>query len=154
MFLEKDTFSSIIKNAPLISIDLIVRNESSEVLLGKRVNKPAKDFWFEPGGRILKDESIDEAFKRITEAELGEPYSKNNSNFLGVYQHFYDDNVFGNDFTTHYIVLVFELKITQELSPQKEQHSHYKWFSEDELMGSDDVHKYVKEYFTPTEGIK
>lgn len=42
MWLPDETFKSIIQHTPLISIDLIVRNEAGEVLLGKRVNAPAK----------------------------------------------------------------------------------------------------------------
>ena len=65
-FLDKDTFSTVIENAPLISIDLVVKNSEDKILLGQRVNKPAKNSWFVPGGRIYKDESIEQAFQRIT----------------------------------------------------------------------------------------
>ena len=59
MFLEKELFSSIIENTPLISIDLVVKNHENKILLGKRINKPAYNSWFVPGGRIYKDEKID-----------------------------------------------------------------------------------------------
>lgn len=45
--LDIKTFSNIIQNTPLISIDLIVTNRANQVLLGKRVNEPAKNFWFD-----------------------------------------------------------------------------------------------------------
>ena len=54
MFLEKELFSSIIENTPLISIDLVVKNHENKILLGKRINKPAYNSWFVPGGRIYK----------------------------------------------------------------------------------------------------
>ncbi len=57
-FLEKDTFTKVIDCTPLISIDLVIENSSSEILLGYRNNRPAKGYWFVPGGRILKDESM------------------------------------------------------------------------------------------------
>ena len=56
MLLDKDTFSTVIQNTPLISIDLIVENKKGQILLGKRVNEPALGYWFVPGGRIFKDE--------------------------------------------------------------------------------------------------
>jgi colanic acid biosynthesis protein WcaH len=154
MFLEKELFSSIIQNAPLISIDLVVKNCDDKILLGKRVNKPAKNSWFVPGGRIFKDETIQDAFKRITKDEIGKAYNISNASFKGVYQHFYDDNVFNDNFSTHYIVLGFELVIKEELSLGTIQHEKYKWFDEDELLASTEVYTYVKDYFKKEKGIK
>lgn len=65
MWLSDETFKSVIQHTPLISIDLIVRNEQGEVLLGKRVNAPAKGYWFVPGGRVRKNETLDDAFVRL-----------------------------------------------------------------------------------------
>ena len=59
--LSLDTFKTVIKSSPLVSIDLIVRNEQGQVLLGKRTNRPAQGFWFVVGGRVLKDESLEHA---------------------------------------------------------------------------------------------
>lgn len=154
MFLEKDLFSSIIKNTPLISIDLVVKNSEYKILLGKRVNKPAVGSWFVPGGRIYKDETIEKAFQRITKDEIGKEFSVEEAKFKGLYQHFYDDNVFNDNFSTHYIVLGFELVINEELSLGTIQHEKYKWFDEKELLESEDVYSYVKDYFKKEKGIK
>ena len=154
MFLEKELFSSIIENTPLISIDLIVKDSEGKILLGQRINKPAKNSWFVPGGRIYKDEKIEDAFKRITKDEIGKEFNISNSSFKGVYQHFYDDNVFNDNFSTHYIVLGFELVIKEELSLGTIQHEKYKWFTQDELLKSDEVYSYVKDYFNIKKGIK
>ena len=154
MFLEKELFSSIIENTPLISIDLIIKDSEGKILLGQRINKPAKNSWFVPGGRIYKDEKIEDAFKRITKDEIGKEFNISNSSFKGVYQHFYDDNVFNDNFSTHYIVLGFELVIKEELSLGTIQHEKYKWFTQDELLKSDEVYSYVKDYFNKKKGIK
>jgi colanic acid biosynthesis protein WcaH len=154
MFLEKELFSSIIENTPLISIDLIIKDSEGKILLGQRINKPAKNSWFVPGGRIYKDEKIEDAFKRITQDEIGKEFDISNSSFKGVYQHFYDDNVFNDNFSTHYIVLGFELVIKEELSLGTIQHEKYKWFTQDELLKSDEVYSYVKDYFNIKKGIK
>jgi len=71
MYLDTKTFKTVIASTPLIAIDLIVVNERKEILLGKRLNQPAKNYWFVPGGRILKNETLDNAFKRLTLTELG-----------------------------------------------------------------------------------
>lgn len=153
MFLDKETFSTVIANAPLISIDLIVKNSDDKVLLGQRLNKPALASWFVPGGRVYKDEKIEDAFKRITSDELGVEIHIKSTSFKGIYQHFYDDNVFGDDFTTHYIVMAFELRLTN--TPMiNEQHEDYRWFSEEELMESSDVYFFVKDYFDNKKGIR
>ena len=153
MFLDKQTFSTVIANAPLISIDLIVRNSDDEVLLGQRINKPACGSWFVPGGRVYKNEKVESAFKRITEDEIGVEIDIKSASFKGIYQHFYDDNVFGDDFSTHYIVMAFELHITNTPMTNN-QHENYRWFSEDELMESDAVYFFVKDYFDDNKGIK
>ena len=89
MFIDDTTFCNIIKNAPLISIDLIVKNHQGQVLLGKRNNPPAQHYWFVPGGRIRKNETFVEAFARLTLQELGQSFSLNNVKFIAPYQHFY-----------------------------------------------------------------
>ena len=148
MFLEKETFKTVIASTPLVSIDLIVRNKAGEYLLGYRNNKPAQGFWFVPGGRILKDEPMQIAFTRLVKDELGINVELHDATFNGVYEHFYDDYVFGDEVTTHYVVLGYELIVDIALSdlPQA-QHSQYKWFSPDELLNSDNVHVHSKWYF-------
>ena len=144
--LPLDTFKNIIKSTPLISIDLIVRNSEGKVLLGKRVNRPAQGYWFVPGGRILKDESFTTAFNRLVKNELGLDLIK--SKFKGVYQHFYDDNFSEADFTTHYVVLAYEVCAGEVLSNLPlEQHSSYQWVAEDELLADQRTHVHTKWYF-------
>ncbi|MGA1933814.1 GDP-mannose mannosyl hydrolase [Arcobacter sp. YIC-464] len=154
MFLEKDIFSSIIENTPLISIDLIVKNSKDEILLGQRLNKPAKGSWFVPGGRIYKDEPIEKAFKRLTLGELGKEFNINKASFKGIYQHFYNDNVFNDKFSTHYIALGFELEIKEKLSLDRIQHEKQRWFNIQELLESQEVYDYVKDYFIKEKGIR
>ena len=109
--LETELFKSIVEHTPLISIDLIIRNEDGKALLGQRLNRPAQNYWFVPGGRILKDESFENAFKRVTFEELGVQISINEAKFLGIYEHFYSDNFSGTCFSTHYVVHGYEISL-------------------------------------------
>lgn len=144
--LSKELFKKVIASTPLLSIDLIVRNTAGSILLGRRINRPAKNFWFVPGGRVLKDETLEDAFIRLIKVELG--LDDVISNFKGVYQHFYKDNFSEESFTTHYIVLAYEITVNCELaSLPVEQHSDYKWFSISELLNNDEVHIHSKWYF-------
>ncbi|MCS2150043.1 GDP-mannose mannosyl hydrolase [Scandinavium manionii] len=148
MRLEEHVFKCIVANTPLISIDLIIRNTEGKVLLGQRQNRPAKDFWFVPGGRIFKDESFEIAFQRITKEELGLKLNLTYTTFLGIYEHFYDDNFSEANFSTHYVVLGYELFVDDlRAELPHTQHSSYKWFDEDTISDDPTVHQYTKNYF-------
>lgn len=148
MFIDDTTFCNIIKNTPLISIDLIVKNHQGQVLLGKRNNPPAQHYWFVPGGRIRKNETFIEAFSRLTLQELGQSFSLNNAKFIAPYQHFYTDSVFANNISTHYVVLAYQLTIDADLlALPLEQHNKYHWFDIDELLVDKQVHQFTKDYF-------
>jgi colanic acid biosynthesis protein WcaH len=70
-YLEPQLFAALVEHTPLISIDLVIENSQGEILLGERTNRPAQGMWFVPGGRILKDELMQDAFLRLTQDELG-----------------------------------------------------------------------------------
>ncbi|MGE6567063.1 GDP-mannose mannosyl hydrolase [Shewanella vesiculosa] len=160
MFLDKQTFTTVIASTPLVSIDLVVINHLGQALLGKRLNKPAKDFWFVPGGRIVKNELLADAFKRLTRDELGTEFSISQASLLGPYDHFYDDCVFSADLvstdsdgdyvSTHYVAIAYVLKLTHELTdlPLNIQHAQYQWFDVDTLLAAEHVHVNSKNYFT------
>ncbi|WP_345985257.1 GDP-mannose mannosyl hydrolase [Sulfurimonas sp. HSL-1656] len=148
-YIDWETFKTVIANTPLVSVDLIVR-ENGRVLLGRRVNRPAEGYWFTLGGRVLKNERINSAIRRIAETELGTELVSE-PRFVGVFEHLYEDAIFDH-VSTHYLNLGYEVEIAPFRELPKEQHSDYRWFSLEELMQRDDVHDYVKDYFTKTKG--
>lgn len=146
--LDITTFKTVVASTPLISMDLVVRNASGQVLLGERTNRPAQGYWFVPGGRILKDETFDEAFKRLTYTELGVEFSLSEAQFLGPYEHHYTDNFSKESFSTHYVVLGYEVKLNVSIEAlPTEQHQAYQWWAVEALMASDKVHQNTKDYF-------
>lgn len=147
--ISNEQFLKVIDATPLVSIDLIIENNKGEVLLGKRLNKPAQGYWFVPGGRIRKNEKISEAFNRISETELGTALSIDNAQLLGAYNHIYDDNYLGKEIiNTHYVVLGYKVKLLDAINIQgDDQHSELKWWSIAELMNSIEVHQNTKTYF-------
>ena len=148
MFLSQETFATVVQSTPLISIDLIVENELGEILLGKRTNRPAQGYWFVPGGRIQKDETLAEAFARLTEEELGLRLPITAGRFYGVWQHFYDDNFSGSDFTTHYVVLGFRLQVNAgAVNLPSEQHNAYRGLCPHALREDEEVHDNSRAYF-------
>lgn len=148
MFLTNEVFKIVIQNTPLVAIDFIAENQDNRILLGKRTNPPAKGFWFTPGGRILKNELLQDAFERLLYNELHLTPNECEQQFLGVYEHLYHDSIFGDEISTHYVVLAYRLKVPASFTPPKDQHSEYNWFSADEIVHGGFAHENVVRYFT------
>ncbi|WP_312485927.1 GDP-mannose mannosyl hydrolase [Stutzerimonas nitrititolerans] len=151
MWLDEDAFQGVVASTPLVSIDLVVQNKHGELLLGHRLNRPAQGFWFVPGGRIQKNETLDEAFRRLTSGELGSAFDRASARLLGVYEHFYTDSVFGtaeDGIDTHYVVLGYHLRlpIDHALTLPSDQHSAYRWCSLNEVEASSEVHANSRAY--------
>jgi colanic acid biosynthesis protein WcaH len=142
--LNDATFKTIIDSVPLVSIDILFK-KGGKVLLGKRVNKPAQGYFFSTGGRINKNETINNAMIRISLNELNIDL-QSMPKFIGVFEHFYDDSIY-KDVSTHYVNLAYEYEVEEIPDLPTEQHSEYKWFTIGELLESKQVHKYVKDYF-------
>ena len=99
-------FQTVVRLAPLVSIDLIIRNAQGEILLGLRANEPAKGFYFVPGGIVLKHERLRDAFARILKRETNCDGRIEDARLLGAFEHFYETNSFGDAaFGTHYQAL-------------------------------------------------
>ena len=153
--LDSETFKTIVDATPLVSIDLLVRDSEHQILVGRRINRPAQGYWFVPGGRIRKNERITDAFLRLTEQELGVSLSIESARYLGLYEHFYVDSVFGDDVSTHYVVHGFEMVLPRDSHAlPKEQHSDYRWLSETEFRTSDEVHLHSRWYVDQTQGFR
>jgi len=142
--LDDATFKTIIDSTPLISIDILLKKDG-KVLLGKRINKPAQGYFFSTGGRVYKNETINNAMTRIAKNELNIEL-KSIPRFIGVFEHFYDDSIY-QDVSTHYINLAYEVETQETLNLPVEQHNEYQWLTINELLKSKQVYKYVKDYF-------
>ena len=149
MKIDKKHVLEIIEATPLVSIDLVIRNPSNKVLLGKRNNRPAMGYWFVPGGRIFKNETINQALKRISEVELGQDLSTKAPSLLGAYDHIYEDNFLNvKGINTHYVALAFVIALQQEIDVKSdEQHTELKWWEVDKLLQDQTVHQNTKVYF-------
>lgn len=148
--LNEADFLDAVRLTPLVAIDLIVTDPASRVLVGRRRNRPVRDSWFVPGGRIFKNETLDDAFARIAEAELGlGGLRRSDAVFRGLYEHHYDENFAGRaGVSTHYVVLAHDVAIERtEGVGRADQHSEYAWLSPAELLAHAGVHENTKAYF-------
>jgi len=148
-FLSHAELNTVIRLAPLIAIDLIARNAGDEVLLGLRKNEPAKGCYFVPGGMILKDEHLAEAFARLIKNETDHAASFDDARLVGVFEHFYTTNRSGSGgYGTHYVVLAYEYRWPAAVVPKPDdQHGELRWWPVAELLASDRAHENTKAYF-------
>jgi len=147
--LNKNEFAQVVRNTPLVAIDLIIRDPDRCVLVGLRTNEPAKGKWFVPGGVVMKYERLADAFARIVKAEIGLKASVGDAKFIGVFEHLYDTNVFGEErIGTHYVVLAHELNLDNRPPIVGDpQHSGFRWMTPAELISSPDLHQNTRAYF-------
>ena len=147
-------FQTVRRLAPLVSIDMIIRDGADRVLLGYRRNEPAQGIWFVPGGRIRKDERLADAFARLLRDELGDPAALGisprfaDAAFKGVYEHLYPPTA-TVPYSIHYVVLACELRAgpAQAALPQS-QHDQWRWFDVSEIVSNPQVHANTRAYFT------
>ena len=148
--LSPSSFLEVVRSTPLVSIDLILRNPAGEVLLGQRINQPARGYWFVPGGRIRKNERLAEAFRRLAREEVGQALELSDARFLGVFEHFYDTNFAGAaGVSTHYVVLGYQIQLAEPPAHLPgDQHHAYRWWSVEQLLADENVHANTKRYFS------
>jgi colanic acid biosynthesis protein WcaH len=147
--LSQDDYYFVGSKSNLTSIDLIIHH-NKKYLVGKRINNPAKGYYFVPGGVIHKTEKIKQAFKRLTLKELGFEIDQQDFKFLTISQHWYKNNFRDNAYGTHYISLAYQ----KELSDNEflkiniyDQHSDSKWLTKEEILIDNTVHPYTKGFF-------
>ena len=98
---------------------------------------------------VRKNEPLADAFARIVKAEIGLEASIDDAKFVGVYEHLYDCNVFGEEeFGTHYVVLAHELNLDHQRPIMSDrQHSGFRWITPAELTSSPEVYQNTRAYF-------
>ena len=151
--LSTAVFLGVVDAVPLVAMDLIIVRGSTEVLLGLRNNAPAKGQWFVPGGRIRKNEPMQEALARVAREELGLDLTTlpRNPVHMGAFEHFYPDSFAGDvGVSTHYVVMgnLVHLPAGTELAAADAQHSTLRWWPLAQAAASADVHRYTKDYVT------
>ena len=150
--LAKDKYKEVVEHTQLVALDLIILDKDNKVLLGKRTNEPAKGFYFVPGSKTFKNNNLNDELKRISLDELGIEINHDEVRKIGIYEHYYENNYFNDDFSTHYIVFPCVYNVNDE---DKEiinetmlgQHDDVIWLEAKDIIGNDLVHKFTKKYF-------
>lgn len=154
--LPEAQFLSAIEALPLVSVDWVLSNPAGEILVGHRLNAPARDTWFTPGGRVRKGETLRQARTRIAVSELGIAAALaeqwiDRSEPMGAWDHLFPDSTMNANLPTHYVNLPFWLALSDgELEflrlPVGEQHREWAWVSASRKLAGMELHAYVQPY--------
>jgi colanic acid biosynthesis protein WcaH len=139
--IPSELYNQIVENVPIPCVDLVLVN-NGKVLLLLRKNKPAKNEWFLPGGRVLKNETLDKAVARKAKEEAGiEVIIKGK---IGGYETIFKDGIFDNLKTGTHTINVAFLVVPKDPSAQiniDKNHEDFKWIDKVEPS----FHPYIKQ---------
>lgn len=151
----------VLSSAPVVALDVVVRDASGRVLLCRRHARPALGSWCVPGGQVFKNELLADAFKRLSRAELGVEFSIHQARFIGVFEHMHPDSVFTSNslsgpdrITTHYVVNAFELDLPEGVELVCRPSSEWQWFTVNALVEHPEVHLFTRWYFQSHKGYR
>jgi ADP-ribose pyrophosphatase YjhB (NUDIX family) len=104
--LPDSVFYFIGRNAPLINVDLLIRNPEGSILMTWRDDVHCGKGWHIPGGIIRFQEKIEDRIKKVALSELGFSVS-NQNNFLEMNQII----VPGKKERSHFISMLYECEL-------------------------------------------
>ncbi|TKX69184.1 NUDIX domain-containing protein [Halorubrum sp. GN11GM_10-3_MGM] len=140
-------WQTIVKHVPIVSVDLVVFHEDA-VLLAKRENEPAKGQWFVPGGRVLKNETREEAVHRVAKQELGVAVDIIES--IGAYEHIYETADVDVENGKHYLANGYVVRPRENNFDLDSQHSAAKFFE----SPPNELHEFIAAYFSDAEALE
>jgi len=113
MFIDEKLYAKIIHSIPVVTVDLVIFNlEKNKVLLFKRNNEPLKDNYYTPGGRVNKNETLNNAIIRKSKEELGIDIEINNLQYCGMMEEFFETTKFEKVSNgTHHINILYKFTL-------------------------------------------
>lgn len=138
MEIPEDLYRTIVREMPIICVDLLIRDPVGRILLLKRNNQPAQDQWWFPGGRVHMNESFLEAVRRKAIQECGltlclDPVS------VGTFELFFDEG----DVKYHSVTNLFATTIHECVRITLDSQSkEFKWVELAEIKNLD-LHKFI-----------
>jgi len=136
-WIEEKLYLKIREVMPIPTVDAIATHKG-KFLLMLRNKAPVKGFWWVPGGRIRRGESLEEAVLRELREETG--LEGRIIRRVGVINQIFPE--------IHTISVFFHIEVEDEKVQLNEEHSAYKWFSK----LPKDAHPYLKTMITQTLG--
>tara|TARA_E500000178_G_C17017483_1_gene753755 strand:+ start:1122 stop:1574 length:453 start_codon:yes stop_codon:yes gene_type:complete len=144
MFIDEKLYAKIIHSIPVVTVDLVIFNlEKNKVLLFKRNNEPLKDNYYTPGGRVNKNETLNNAIIRKSKEELGIDIEINNLQYCGMMEEFFETTKFEKVSNgTHHINILYKFTLNNiDNIKLDNQHNEFKWFD----IKDTNLHHYIKD---------
>lgn len=139
--LPREKYREVLDIAPVCTADVLFFNsDRTKTLLFKRENEPLKGVYFSVGGRLLKNELLENCAVRQGLREAGININRNKLIFGGVQEEFHPNSVF-EKVSYHAVVIYYGYVLhDEELIKLDNQHSDYKWFS----VSDPTLHPFIK----------
>jgi len=146
--IPNNEYKGILEKMPICCVDIVI-HESNKVLLVRRKNKPAEGQLWLPGGRIYKNERLEEAAIRKAFEEVGTKIKIEKK--IGVYEVMFNEGPF-NDLKTgvHAISVCFLAKPLNKNIKIDDTSLDYVWI--DKI--SNELNPYVKEILIDSKVLK
>lgn len=123
------TYKKILDLTPVCTVDVLFFNsDRTKTLLFKRENEPLKGVYFSSGGRLGKNETIEDCAVRQTFKEVGIHLDRSRLTFGGVQEEIHPNSIFKN-VSYHAVDSFYGYILTNEEVRLDSQHSDSKWFS-------------------------
>lgn len=122
-FIPQELYHKILETIPIICVDGVIKKDN-KILLLKRINEPEKNKWWFPGGRLLKNELLEEAIVRKMKEEIS--FEVKILKYIDVTQTIFSTGP--NNIPVHTVNFTYLLdNINGKLDIDK-NHSDYAWF--------------------------
>lgn len=127
--LNHDDYARLISFAPVLCVDVILREPEGQYILFRRENEPLKGEWWVVGGRVEKGEKIEDVVRRKLFEEIN-TFKFSTPNFTGGwYEDFFEFSSVGRG-AYHTVSLVFEATVDPKDIRLDGQHSEWKLVDE------------------------
>jgi len=133
-------YKNIMSLMPLLCVDGVLIGPDNKFLLVKRNNEPLKGSWWVPGGRVLKGETLEDAFIRKMQEEIGIVLSRSNLECLGFFEATSMEHDRTEDGLLHSVSIVFSANIGHVDFILDDQSTDYSFF--DELPTEFKIHQF------------
>jgi nucleoside-diphosphate-sugar epimerase/ADP-ribose pyrophosphatase YjhB (NUDIX family) len=121
-----EVYKMILDNVPLVCVDLVIVKNNSAFLI-KRRNKPCEGIYWVQGGRMEKNEGVEECGLRKAAAELNISSDKIKiTRYLGTFSSEFKDSEQGS--ASHTINITFQAEIDDVSMGFDSDHCDGRWF--------------------------
>jgi len=121
-------YREILRNVPIVCVDVVARRPDGRILLVRRKNAPLKGAWWVIGGRIqLGEKAADAAVRKLYEEAQLKPLTP--PQFLGVYEDTFECNSF-EQVPYQTFSLVYEVAVDDVPISLDAQSDDYTWVTE------------------------